>query len=405
MSIPELVTSVQSVFDCYLHGVQSFRKAHLGPRSFEGLNSDGFFARDMTQIIEHRMRYAGWRPSGIQNASGSCRFIETLDRQWVAVHLARRSDFELLSLVLDLPQLEFVDEETWMAFRKAIARWNAEDLLASLSDLGVPLSLVGEVRWPGALDALPVHHRHVTKDLINRTVRFGRQWQVVDLSSLWAGPLCSRLLTDAGFHVTTIESVQRPDPTKQHHPEFYADLHSKKNSLTIDFDNPGDFQQLSELLASCDVVVTGSRRRAFDHLGFDIDRVLASSQPSVWVSITGYGYWGPGELRVGFGDDCAAAGGLVAGGSFNGGTAPGFMGDAIADPITGVVAAAAVLDWLVGGDSSEKYPADSLASSVRESPPQQGLHLQISLAECANWVSRGGQVSTDRRDWSYEGRL
>jgi crotonobetainyl-CoA:carnitine CoA-transferase CaiB-like acyl-CoA transferase len=210
---------------------------------------------------------------------------------------------------------------------------------------------------------------------------------------------------DAGFHVTTIESGQRPDPTKHHHPEFYADLHSNKHSLTIDFDNPGDFQLLSELLASCDVVVTGSRRRAFDQLGLDVDQVLASSQPSVWVSITGYGYQGPGDSRVGFGDDCAAAGGLVVGGSLNGGTAPAFMGDAIADPLTGVIAAAAVLDWLVDGDFREDFSAELLASSARESCPQQGLHLQISLAECANWVSRGGQVSADRRDWTNEGRL
>ena len=405
MSIPEIATSIQTVFDRYLHGVQSFRKAHRSPQSFEGLNSGEFFARDMTQLIEHRMRYTGWRPSGTQNASGSCRFIATLDRKWVALHLARRSDLELMSLVLDLPQLEFVDEETWAAVRKAIAQWNADDLLTSVSDLGIPLSLVGEVRWPGAMDVLPVHLRHVTKDLINRTKSSGRQWRVVDLSSLWAGPLCSRLLMDAGFHVTTIESAQRPDPTKQQHPEFYADLHSEKNSSTVDFDNPGDFQQLSELLASCDVVVTGSRRRAFDHLGIDIDQVLASSQPSVWVSITGYGYWGPGELRVGFGDDCAAAGGLVVGGSSKRGGAPGFMGDAIADPITGVIAAAAVLDWLVGGDSNGINPVELLMSSVRESAPKQGLHLQISLAECANWVSRGGQVSTDRRDWTNEGRL
>jgi hypothetical protein len=323
----------------------------------------------------------------------------------VAVHLARRSDIELLSLVLDIPQLETVNEETWIAIRKAIARWSADDLLASIAELGVPLSLVGEVRWPGALDILPVHHRHKPKEILNTTRRPGHQWRVVDLSSLWAGPLCSRLLMDAGFHVTTIESGQRPDPTKQHHPEFYADLHSKKHSLTIDFDNPGDFLHLSELLASCDVVVTGSRRRAFDQLGLDVDQVLASSQPSVWVSITGYGYWGPGDLRVGFGDDCAAAGGLVKNESSHGGTSPAFMGDAIADPITGVIAAAAVLDWLVGGDSNENYPADLLTSSIRESVPQQGLHLQISLAECANWVSRGGQVSADRRDWTHEGRL
>ncbi len=50
-------------------------------------------------------------------------------------------------------------------------------------------------------------------------------------------------------------------------------------------------------------------------------------------------------MRVGFGDDAAAAGGLV--GVAEGG--PVFIADAIADPITGLVAASTIVDLIGAG--------------------------------------------------------
>jgi hypothetical protein len=65
----------------------------------------------------------------------------------------------------------------------------------------------------------------------------------------------------------------------------------------------------------------------------------------VWVSITGHGRSGAAASRVGFGDDAAVAGGLVAGRL----DAPWFCSDAIADPVTGLVATACVLDRFAAG--------------------------------------------------------
>src|SRR5699024_6715879 len=60
----------------------------------------------------------------------------------------------------------------------------------------------------------------------------------------------------------------------------------------------------------------------------------------IWVRITGHGTKDRAGHRVAFGDDAAVAGGLV-GRNRNG--APVFMGDAIADPLTGVTAAGEVI--------------------------------------------------------------
>jgi crotonobetainyl-CoA:carnitine CoA-transferase CaiB-like acyl-CoA transferase len=65
----------------------------------------------------------------------------------------------------------------------------------------------------------------------------------------------------------------------------------------------------------------------------------------VWASITGYGRAAPGRDWVAFGDDAAAAGGLVVWDE----DGPCFCADAVADPLTGLAAASAILTALREG--------------------------------------------------------
>lgn len=75
---------------------------------------------------------------------------------------------------------------------------------------------------------------------------------------------------------------------------------------------------------------------------------LAKRNPGlVWIAVTGHGWSGASGERIGFGDDCAAAGGLV---RWDERGAPQFMGDALADPLTGLSSAIAGLEALsLGG--------------------------------------------------------
>ena len=66
----------------------------------------------------------------------------------------------------------------------------------------------------------------------------------------------------------------------------------------------------------------------------------------VWVAISGYGWTGEAADRVAFGDDAAAAGGLV---HWTPDGPPNFLGDALADPLTGLAAASGALQALAQG--------------------------------------------------------
>ncbi len=168
---------------------------------------------------------------------------------------------------------------------------------------------------------------------------------VVDLSALWAGPLCTRLLRSVGARVVKVETVDRLDGARRGDPRFYDLLHTGQDSVVVDPASDVDRQLLDHLLELADIVVSASRPRSWISLGIDPFDVCRRSA-TTWVAVTAYGL-GEGE-RVGFGDDVAMAAGAVA--WEPGSASPYPSGDAMADPLTGMHAAVAALgSYQTGG--------------------------------------------------------
>jgi crotonobetainyl-CoA:carnitine CoA-transferase CaiB-like acyl-CoA transferase len=145
--------------------------------------------------------------------------------------------------------------------------------------------------------------------------------------------------------VLKVEDVHRPDGARSGPPAFYADLHAGSRTVILDFGSAQGRAELSRLAGQAGVVVESSRPRALRRLGLVAEDWLSASPGRVWVSVTGYGRLDP-QQRVAFGDDAAAAGGLVAWAADG---TPMFCGDAIADPLSGLHAALSVLAALVAG--------------------------------------------------------
>jgi crotonobetainyl-CoA:carnitine CoA-transferase CaiB-like acyl-CoA transferase len=164
---------------------------------------------------------------------------------------------------------------------------------------------------------------------------------VVNLGALWAGPLAAQLLHRAGCTVTDVESTRRREtgPT-----EFYRSLHRGHARAVLDFDSDRGRAELTERLRDADVVIEASRPRALRQLGVDADTIMADGRPRVWLRITGH-LAHPNAIA--FGDDAAASAGLVA----RDAAGPVFAGDAIADPLTGLLTALVGLASLRAGGS------------------------------------------------------
>ena len=270
---------------------------------------------------------------GIRSPNGACRLVRAADG-WIAVNLARDDDRNLVPAWLGC---DFA-LDPWTAIEDLAPNRRRRDLLADAGLLGLPVAAVGEVvaDGPGA----PL--RTLTA---GQGARGDRPLKVIDLSALWAGPLCGAILAAMGAEVTKVESLRRPDPTRTSTPEFFRRLNGEKAELGLDLTQADGQAQLRAEIHSADILITGARPRAFASLGLSRDGIFTANPGLVWVAITGYGWTGAGASRVGFGDDAAAAGGLVRWGPDG---APSFVGDALADPITGLAAAIGALKGLLG---------------------------------------------------------
>jgi crotonobetainyl-CoA:carnitine CoA-transferase CaiB-like acyl-CoA transferase len=216
---------------------------------------------------------------------------------------------------------------------------------------------------------------------------------VVDLSSMWAGPLCARLLGLAGAEVIKVETPDRPDGARAGQRRFFDWLHGGHHSVVLDFRSPSGRSALAALLAAADVVIEASRPRALAQLGL-APEMIPHRDGQVWLSITGYGRGdrAASEL-VAFGDDAAVAGGLVgwagdglgADGAWNGGDwgggdwgggEPVFCADAIADPLTGLCGAIAVARSVAdgGGQLIDLSMREVAAGFAAAGPIDHGPH-------------------------------
>jgi crotonobetainyl-CoA:carnitine CoA-transferase CaiB-like acyl-CoA transferase len=278
---------------------------------------------------------------GQVSCGGGTRLLRAADG-WVAVALPRPEDRAAvpawLGLLAGTGGREVSGEGAWGVVADAVADRLAGEAATAARLLEIPCAVMAEAPpagTPWAAEAGPAAS----------PVRWPL---VVDLSALWAGPLCADLLRRAGARVIKVEDPSRPDGSRLGWPAFADVLNAGKESVAVDLTSAGGRRDLARLLAAADAVVTSSRPRAFERLGVDVDAVLARS-PTVWVAVTGHGWNGPGRDRVGFGDDAAVAGGLVAIGPADG--APRFLADAVADPLTGVLAALVASTALSSGGS------------------------------------------------------
>ena len=272
-------------------------------------------------------------PPGLWSPNRACRLIRAADG-WIAVNLARPDDFDLLPAWLG----GALEAPTWDAVVAAARDRPWRGLAAGARELGLPVAGVGEIRADDTAAALAAAGRPAAGG--------AAPLRVVDLSTLWAGPLCGAVLAAFGAQVTKVESTRRPDPSRVSTPDFYRRMNAAKAELSLDFGDPAERARLRDLMLEAGVVITSARPRAFDQLGLSPASLFAERPDLIWVAISGYGWTGEAADRVAFGDDAAAAGGLV---RWTDSGEPNFLGDALGDPLTGLAAAEGALRGLAQG--------------------------------------------------------
>jgi len=296
---------------------------------------------DGPALLGERAALLGLGRRGTVSPGGACRLLPAADG-WIAVALARPDDAALVPAWLEVA--EGGGGDVWSAVAAAVRERPADEVVARARLLG--LAAAEALPLP---DAPPPPHRVAARGAGRRRVA-GAAPLVLDLSALWAGPLCTHLLGLTGARVVKVESASRPDGARAGSSTFFDLLNAGKASVQLDLRAQQGRDLLRRLVARADVVVESARPRALQQMGIEAESLVAEHAGLVWVAITGHGRREPGAGWVAYGDDAAVAAGLAAATGEPEGT-PLFCGDAIADPLAGVHSAVSALAALRAGEA------------------------------------------------------
>ena len=283
---------------------------------------------DGAGLLGERAACAGLSRRGRQSPGGAARLYAACGG-WLVLNLARGAEDErLLPAWLEDPEAA----SDVPALGAAVAGRDRDALVERGRLLGLAVAAVDPVP--------PQSVPWLVRDRVGTPgPGAAARFRVLDLSGLWAGPLCAQLLRLAGATVWKLESEERPDGARRGPAAFFDRLNAGKASVALPFRTASGRRHLVDLLDAVDVVIEASRPRALAQLGVDAKGWVRGAPGRTWLSITGWGRPDPRGQWVAFGDDAALAAGL---GFRVGPDAPLFVGDAVADPIAAVHAAVAV---------------------------------------------------------------
>jgi crotonobetainyl-CoA:carnitine CoA-transferase CaiB-like acyl-CoA transferase len=223
---------------------------------------------------------------------------------------------------------------------------------------------------------------------------------VLDASRVLAGPFCGQLLGDLGAQVIKVEHPRQPDETRSWGPPFagplsayYLSCNRNKKALTLDLSQPAGLEIFQDLVRKSDVLLENFRASSAQKLGLAPEKLRDINPRLIACSISGFGRTGPLSALPGYDFAIQALSGLM---SITGPPAgpPFKVGVALADVITGLYAATAILACLHARQrSGHGYAIDlalldcAVAAQVNiaqayltggEVPTRQGnAHLQI----------------------------
>ncbi len=200
--------------------------------------------------------------------------------------------------------------------------------------------------------------------------------RVLDLSRVFAGPLCGQVLADFGAEVIKVEHPGRGDDTRdwgmrigKTETTYYNSMNRNKRSITLDLQSPQALKIIHSLLPQVDVVIHNFKTGGAEKLGLGYEQLKAIRPDLVYCAVAGYDASGPEAKRPGYDLVIQGEAGLMA---LNGEAEqpPLKFGVAVVDLVTGMHAAQAVL-----------------AALFRRERTGKGRLIEMALYDCGIMVT------------------
>ena len=189
------------------------------------------------------------------------------------------------------------------------------------------------------------------------------RYRILDLSRIWAGPYCTKLLADMGAEVIKLESLSVYDSHRGpvnpargvvSYPEaepgdepwnrngWFNCLHMSKYGVSLELTHKPGRRVFEQLVSVSDVVIENFRQGSLERLGYGYQDLRELRPDLIYVSMPAFGNSGPWQKYVAYGIGQEQLSGMA---HMTGYPGDGPMKSGInhGDPITGSHAAGVVL--------------------------------------------------------------
>lgn len=188
---------------------------------------------------------------------------------------------------------------------------------------------------------------------------------VLDMSSILAGPLCATMLGDHGANVIKVEHPRGDDlrnwgGSKDGIPLFWKVLSRNKRTIAVDLHKKEGQEIIKKLVASIDILIENFRPGTLERWGLGYKELSVVNPRLIMVRVTGFGQIGPYSSFHGFGSIAEAMSGFASVTGFNDGppTLPSF---GLADGIAGITGAFASVSAVIKRETTGKGEEIDLA--------------------------------------------
>ena len=194
--------------------------------------------------------------------------------------------------------------------------------------------------------------------------------KVIDFSTLLPGPLASLFLSETGAEVIKIEKPGVGDEIRLSNPQWgeqsvsFSLLNRGKKSLSLDLKDPKNLKILIPILKEADIIIEQFRPGVMKRLGLDYESIKKINKDIIYVSITGYGQYGPKSMVAGHDLNYIGNAGLLS-------LSMGRENDTVVPP--------ALVADIAGGS----YPAviNILLALRKRDLNQRGSYIDLSMTE------------------------
>ena len=149
-----------------------------------------------------------------------------------------------------------------------------------------------------------------------------QNFRILDLSRIWAGPYCTKLLADMGAEVIKLESRRvydshrgpvSPEPGIAAYPDsepgaepwnrngWFNCLHLSKYGITLELTEARGRQVFEELVSISDALVENFRQGSLARLGYDYAALRKIRPDLIYASMPAFGNSGPWQNYVAYG--------------------------------------------------------------------------------------------------------